>query len=214
MKETILSNLSRAVIACDPVAAETWAVKAMEEDIDPLEALDVLTDAIRQVGDGFEQEELFLPELVGASSAMQAAMPVLQEKIEASGAARQSLGVVVIGTVFGDIHTIGKTMVSTLCAAEGFDVHDVGVNVTAKGFIDGMKKYSADVLAMSALMTMTSPEIRKVLQTLEEQGLRDSVKVMIGGAGVTEAFAKDVGADGYDPTAPGAAKLARKLIGK
>jgi methanogenic corrinoid protein MtbC1 len=214
MSGTTLSNLSRAVIDCDPEAAEAWAAKALEEDIDPLETLEALTDAIRQVGDGFEREELFLPELVGASSAMQAAMPMLQERIEASGAARQSLGAVVIGTVFGDIHTIGKTMVSTLCAAEGFDVYDVGVNVTADGFVEGIRKYHADVLAMSALMTMTAPEIRKVMETLEEQGLRDSVKVMIGGAGVTEAFAEVVGADGYDPTAPGAAKLARRLIGR
>jgi 5-methyltetrahydrofolate--homocysteine methyltransferase len=166
------------------------------------------------VGDGFERDELFLPELVGAASAMQAAMPVLQEQVEKSGVVRQSLGVIIIGTVFGDIHTIGKTMVTTLCAAEGFEVHDLGVNVTAEGFIEGIKEYHADILAMSALMTMTVPQIRKVIHTLKEQGLRDQVKVLVGGAGVTESFAEAVGADGYDPTAPGAAKLARKLVGK
>lgn len=214
MKATVLDNLAKAVIEYDPTATEAWARTAVAEGIDPIQALDALTEAIRQVGDGFERDELFLPELVGAASAMQAAMPVLQEQIEKSGVVRQSLGVIIIGTVFGDIHTIGKTMVTTLCAAEGFEVHDLGVNVTAEGFIEGIKEYHADILAMSALMTMTVPQIRKVIQMLKEQGLRDQVKVLVGGAGVTESFAEAVGADGYDPTAPGAAKLARKLVGK
>lgn len=214
MKATVLDNLAKAVIEYDPTAAEAWARTAVAEGIDPIQALHALTEAIRQVGDGFERDELFLPELVGAASAMQAAMPVLQEQIEKSGVVRQSLGVIIIGTVFGDIHTIGKTMVTTLCAAEGFEVHDLGVNVTAEGFIEGIKEYHADILAMSALMTMTVPQIRKVIHTLKEQGLRDQVKILVGGAGVTESFAEAVGADGYDPTAPGAAKLARKLVGK
>lgn len=212
MKATVLDNLAKAVVEYDPTAAKTWAMTAVAEGIDPIQALDALTEAIRQVGEGFERDELFLPDLVGAASAMQAAVPVLQEQIEISGAVRQSLGVIVIGTVFGDIHTIGKTMVTTLCAAEGFEVHDLGVNVAAEGFIEGIKKYRADILAMSALMTMTVPEMRKVIHTLKEQGLRDRVKVLVGGAGVTESFAEAIGADGYDPTAPGAAKLARKLV--
>jgi len=214
MKRMVLGGLAEAVLAYDPEAATRWARQAVAEGIDPIEALNVLTDAIRQVGDGFETGELFLPELVGAAGAMQAAMPVLQEQIDRSGAVRQSLGVIVIGTVFGDIHTIGKTMVATLCAAEGFEVHDIGVNVTAEKFVDCIIATGADLVAISALMTMTVPEIRKVIRALEQKGLRDRVKVMVGGGGVTETFAEQVGADGYDPTAPGAAKLARKLVGK
>jgi methylmalonyl-CoA mutase cobalamin-binding domain/chain len=214
MKKVVLGGLAEAVLAYDPEAAIRWARQVVAEGIDPIEALNVLTDAIRQVGDGFETGELFLPELVGAAGAMQAAMPVLQEQIDRSGAVRQSLGVIVIGTVFGDIHTIGKTMVATLCAAEGFEVHDIGVNVTAEEFVDCIIGTGADIVAISALMTMTVPEIRKVIRALEQKGLRDRVKVMVGGGGVTEAFAELVGADGYDPTAPGAAKLARKLVGK
>jgi len=214
MKEMVLGRLAEAVLAYDPEGAEKWARQAVAEGIDPIEALSALTNAIRQVGDGFETGEMFLPDLVGAAGAMQAALPVLQEQIDKSGAARESLGVIVIGTAFGDIHTIGKTMVATLCAAEGFEVHDIGVNVTAEQFVDSVRKTGADLVAISALMTMTAPEIRKVIQMLSQEGLRDRVKVMVGGGGVTEWFAQQVGADGYDPTAPGAAKLARKLVGR
>jgi corrinoid protein of di/trimethylamine methyltransferase len=214
MTSMVLRKLAEAVIAYDPAGAEKWARKAVEEGIDPVEALNALTDTIREVGDGFEQGELFLPDLVGAASAMQAALPVLQKQMEKLGTTRESMGVIVIGTVFGDIHTIGKTMVSTLCAAEGFEVHDIGVNVTAEGFIDSVKRTNADIVAISALMTITAPEIRQVIQALKREGLRDRVKVMVGGGGVTESFAEQIGADGYDPTAPGAAKLARKLVGK
>ena len=120
----------------------------------------------------------------------------------------------VIGTVYGDIHSIGKTMVATLLQAEGFTVHDVGINVTAEQFVEAVRAHKPDVLAMSALMTMTSPEQRKVIENLKEQGLRDSVKIMVGGGAITQEFADTIGADGYDPTAPGAAKLARTLVGK
>jgi len=124
------------------------------------------------------------------------------------------LGIIVIGTVYGDIHTIGKTMVATLLIAEGFIVNDLGINVTSEHFVEGIKKYKADILAMSALMTTTAPEQRKVIETLKKDGLRDRVKIMIGGGAITQEFTNSIGADGYDPTAPGAVKLARRLIGK
>jgi len=123
------------------------------------------------------------------------------------------LGTVIAGTVFGDIHSIGKTMVCTLLTAEGFEVHDLGVNIKAEEFLEATKKYNADILAMSALMTMTASEQKKVIEYLKKEGLRDKIKIMVGGGAITEEFAKDVGADGYDPTAPGAVKLARRLIG-
>jgi len=213
VKATILENLGGSVLDMDPEMAASLAAKAIEEGVDPIEALEALTDAIRQVGDGFAKGELWLPELVGAASAMQSALPIIREAIVEAGATIQSLGTIVIGTVFGDIHTIGKTMVSTLCSAEGFEVYDLGVNVTPEEFVRGVEQYKADILAMSALMTMTAPEIRKVIDTLEQKGIRGQVRIMVGGAGVNEDFAQTIGADGYDPTAPGAAKLARHLIG-
>jgi len=152
--------------------------------------------------------------LVGAADAMSAATPIIDEEIARVGAKKESLGSAVIGTVYGDIHTIGKTMVATLLTAEGFAVEDLGINVTAEQFVEGVRKYEPDILAMSALMTMTAPEQRKIIETLKNQGLRDKVKIMVGGGAITQEFADSIGADGYDPTAPGAAKLARKLVAK
>jgi methylmalonyl-CoA mutase cobalamin-binding domain/chain len=126
---------------------------------------------------------------------------------------QQGLGVVVIGTVFGDIHDIGKNMVATLLRAAGFVVHDLGINITAAAFVDAVAKHNAQVLALSALLTTTAPEQKKVIELLREAGLREQVKVIVGGGGITAAFADSIGADGYDATAPGAVKLARRLLG-
>lgn len=209
-----LEELKKAITEYDREKAISSARQAVQERIDPIKALDAMTVAIRQVGEAFGKEELWLPELVGAADAMSAATPIIEEEIKRVGAKKESVGSVVIGTVYGDIHSIGKTMVATLLSAEGFAVHDLGINVTAEGFVEAVKKYKADILAMSALMTTTAPEQRKVTETLREEGLSDRVKIMVGGAAVTQEFAYSIGADGYAPTAPGAVKLARSLIGK
>jgi len=209
-----LENLKRAVIEYDTEGAASWARKIVEEKIDPITALDALTETIRQVGDRFSRGELWLPDLVGAADAMQAAMPILEEELKKTGAKRKVLGTVVAGTVFGDIHSIGKSMVCTLLVAGGFEVHDLGVNIKAEEFLEAMEKYQADILAMSALLTMTAPEQRKVIAALKEKGIREKVKVMVGGGAITAEFAESIGADGYDPTAPGAVELARRLVGR
>jgi len=214
MAVEILENLKRALMEYDSEAAARWARKAVEVKVDPIKALDALTEAIRQVGDGFARGELWLPDLVGAADAMQAATPVLEEELKRAGAKRQSLGTVVIGTVFGDIHSIGKDMVSTLLIAGGFEVRNLGVNIKAEEFIEAIEKYKADILAMSALLTTTAIEQKKAIDALKEKGIREKVKVMVGGGAITADFAKSIGADGYDPTAPGAVKLARRLVGK
>ncbi len=213
MSFDILNSLKKAILEYDEDEAANCARKVVEEGIDPVEAMNAMTVAIRQVGDGFGSGELFLPDLVGAADAMSAATPILEEEISRSGASRESLGIIVIGTVYGDIHTIGKTMVATLLSAEGFQVIDLGINVTAEGFIEGVKKHNANILAMSALLTTTAPEQRKVIDRLNKEGIRDKVKVIVGGGAITQEFADSIGADGYDPTAPGSVKLARKLIG-
>ena len=214
LSNDIFENLKKAIIDYDADKAASLAKKAVEEKIDPVKVLDVMTKAIRQVGDGFSRGELWLPDLVGAADAMSSAMPIIEEEIKRTGAKRESLGTIVAGTVFGDIHSIGKTMVCTLLVAEGFKVHDLGINIKAEQFLDAIKKYHANILAMSALMTMTAPEQRKVIKSLEKEGLRDKIKIMVGGGAITEEFTKDIGADGYDPTAPGAVRLARELVGK
>jgi len=213
LSKDIFQNLKKAIIEYDTERAASLAKEVMEKKIDPMKALDAMTEGIRQVGDGFGRGELWLPDLVGAADAMSSAMPIIEEEIKRTGAKRVSLGTVIAGTVFGDIHSIGKTMVCTLLTAEGFEVHDLGVNIKAEEFLEATKKYNADILAMSALMTMTAPEQKKVIEYLKKEGLRVKVKIMVGGGAITEEFAKDVGADGYDPTAPGAVKLARRLIG-
>jgi len=214
MRIETLEELKKAITEYDREKAISSARQAVQERIDPIKALDAMTVAIRQVGEAFGKEELWLPELVGAADAMSAATPIIEEEIKRVGAKKESVGSIVIGTVYGDIHSIGKTMVATLLSAEGFSVHDLGINVAAEGFVEAVKKYKADILAMSALMTTTAPEQRKVTETLREEGLSDRVKIMVGGAAVTQEFAYSIGADGYAPTAPGAVKLARSLIGK
>lgn len=211
MSKDIFQNLKKAIIEYDTERAASLAKEVMEKKIDPMKALDAMTEGIRQVGDGFGRGELWLPDLAGAADAMSSAMPIIEEEIKRSGAKRVSLGTVIAGTVFGDIHSIGKTMVCTLLTAEGFEVHDLGVNIKAEEFLEATKKYNADILAMSALMTMTASEQKKVIEYLKKEGLRNKIKIMVGGGAITEEFAKDVGADGYDPTAPGAVKLARRL---
>jgi len=168
MEDDIISNLRKAVWEYDKQGAIHWAGKALEEKIDPMEAIDALVEAIRQVGEGFGRGELWLPDLIGAADALQSAMPIIQEEIQRRGTRRESLGTVVIGSVYGDIHNIGKSMVGSLLTAEGFDVHDLGINVEAEKFLEGIEKHKADILAMSALLTSTAPEGKKVIDILEK----------------------------------------------
>jgi methanogenic corrinoid protein MtbC1 len=212
--DIILENFKKAIREYDNGLALETAKEVVEKKIDPLAAINVMTDAIREIGEAFGRGELWLPDLVGASDAMQAALPILDEEIKRRGEHRETRGTVVVGAVFGDIHSIGKTMVATLLTASGFQVVDLGVNVPAGRYIEAIKGHNADILAMSALMTTTISEQRKVIEELEKIDLREKVKVMVGGAAVTDEFAKVIGADGYDPTAPGAVELALKLIGK
>jgi len=215
MDNEILINLKKAIIEYDRKRAVDWANKAVEGKVDPITAIDAMTEAIRQVSDGFERGDLWLPDLVGAGDAMSRAVPIIEGEIKRRGERRkESAGVIVIGTVKGDIHDIGKNMVATLLTIDGFTVHDLGVNVSAEQFIERLKNNKVDILAMSALLTMTSREERRVIDTLREEGIRDKVKIMVGGGTITQEFADDIGADGYDSTAVGAVKLAKRLIGK
>lgn len=214
MESEILENLKRAVLEYDAKGAASWARKAVEEKIGPLKALDALTKAIREVGNGFGKGELFLPELVGAADAMLNATPIIEEEIKRTGAKRESVSTVVVGTVFGDIHNIGKSMVCTLLTADGFEVIDLGINVEVERFVEAVKKHKPGILAMSALLTMFTSEQKKVIEALKKEGIRNKVKIMVGGGAISEEFAQSIGADGYAPTAPEGVELARRLIGK
>ena len=212
MADEQYDRLRRAIVEYDNEAAADAAKAVVEEGLDPLEALHVMTESIRDIGDKFGKGELYLPDLVGASGVMLSAMPIIDEELQKRGKQRTGLGTVVAGTVYGDIHTIGKTMVATLLMAAGFSVYDIGVNIQPGTFVDAVMNQSADILCMSALMTMTAPEQRKTIEALKEKGIREKVKVMVGGSAITQEFADSIGADGYDPIAPGAVDLAKRLM--
>jgi methanogenic corrinoid protein MtbC1 len=213
MKDEILNGLHQAVLDYDGDAAEEYARRAVEEKVEPGRAIDALTGAIRQVGEGFACEELWLPDLVGAAEAFTQAIPILEEQLASMGKERDVLGKVVLGTVAADIHDIGKNMVRIFLTAEGFEVHDLGVNVPAEGFLEAVKEHEPDILAMSALLTLTAVQQKAVILALDAEGLRGRVKVIVGGGAVTAEFAEMIGADGYDPTAIGAVQVARRLVG-
>jgi methanogenic corrinoid protein MtbC1 len=213
LETEILGGLSSAIVECDSRAAGQWARKAVEARLDPLAAFDAMTAAMKEVGRRFDADECWLPELVGAADAMQAATPIIEEEIKRKGLAKRSLGTVVAGTVQGDIHSIGIQMVCTLLIGAGFDVHYVGIDVKAEDFVAAVRERCAGVLAMSALLTVTATEQKRVIELLKAEGLRDSVKVMVGGGAITDDFAARIGADGYEPSAVGAVALARRFVG-
>jgi 5-methyltetrahydrofolate--homocysteine methyltransferase len=186
--------------------------KSIEEKIDPLKIFNAMMLAIREIGDLFNSGELFLPDLIVASATMQSAIPLIEEEIDKTGAKAISKGTVAIGTVRGDVHSIGKNIVAALLRADGYRVIDLGVNVPAESFINSIESENAEILAMSALLTTTMREQGKVISAVKDRNLRSRVKIMVGGAPITELFAKEVGADGYASNGPGAVKLAKKLI--
>ena len=214
MTRDSIEELQRAIKEYKPELAINSTKTAIEEGIPPNEIFKAMTIAIREVGDHFGSGELWLPDLMGASDALTKAAPIVEEALQKTGGQRESLGNVVIGTVRGDIHNTGKNMVALLLTAEGFAVHDLGVDVSTDRFVSAVKEHNADILAMSALMTTTLTGMKEVIDSLKKEGIRDKIKVMIGGAPVTQQYADTIGADGYDPTAPGGAKLARKLLQK
>src|SRR4030042_2409923 len=213
MQNEILLNIREALINCNPKKTASLVQQGLEEHIAPMVIMDSLVEFIRQVGDEFGKGNLFLPELVGAAEAMERATIVIEAAVNYNEQVtkRKSLGVIVIGTVFGDVHTIGKSIVVALLKAEGFEVHDLGINVPTEKFVNSVKSLTPDILAMSALLTTTAPEARKVIDQLKKEGIRNNLKVLVGGGAVTDSFAKSIGADGYESTASGAVREARRL---
>jgi len=165
-----------------------------------------------EVGKRFSDGELFLPEMLMAAQAMKAGLEVLKPHL--SNFDMLYKGTVVIGTVKGDLHDIGKNLVAMMMEGAGFKIVDVGVDIGVEKFISAVKENHADMVALSALLTTTMPAMKDVIDALEEEGMRDGVKVIIGGAPVTQGFSQSIGADGYSPNAPGAVELAKKLLTK
>ena len=203
----------KAIINGSISDAQNLAKKAINEKKDLNEIVEDFSAAIRKVGDLFEEGDLFLPQLARSADAMGAAMEILMPLFE-KGETTRMLGKVVIGTIEGDIHDIGKTLVATMLTAEGFEVTDLGANVPISTFIDTAVKIKADIICISALLTTTMVGQKRLIDQLKEQKIRDNFKILIGGAPVTQQWVDEIGADGTAENAISAVKIAKKVLGK
>ena len=213
-KEQILENLATAILEGDETKARENAQEALASQMDPLEAVEEgLSRGMAVVGQRFENGEAYLPDLLIATETFKAAIEILQPEIEAQQKQMAKKGTVVIGTVRGDMHSIGKNIVATVLETNGYDVVDIGVDNPALQFIEQARKAKADVIALSSLMTTTMPAQREVIETLEEMGLRDLYFVIVGGGPVNQEWADEIDADGYGETAIHAVELVQELLG-
>ena len=212
--EEIFNAMTQSILDGDSDVAATLAKQAVEMGIDPLEAINQgFVPGVNFVGDQFSCGSMFLPELVMAGEAMKTAISVLEPEMTKRGTERKVYGKVVLATVQGDIHDIGKTLVGTMLAAYGFQVYDLGVDVPIPTIVAKAREVGADIVALSALLTTTMVRQRDVIEALEDIGLRSKVKVMVGGAPVTQEWVQQIGADGYSEDAVGAVNIAKKLMG-
>lgn len=204
-------KLHDAIVAGDHKMAQAATREALAEGIEPFELVSqYMIPAMDEVGRLFECEDYFVPELLLAGRAMKAALEIIRPLLAASGA--QPTGRVVIGTVKGDLHDIGKNLVASMLEGAGFEVTDLGADVAPDKFIQAIQEKGADIACLSALLTVTMPAMRTTIEAFKQAGVRDRVKVMIGGAPVTQHYANEIGADGYSENANGAVALARRLV--
>jgi corrinoid protein of di/trimethylamine methyltransferase len=214
MSSDFLTEIIASLVDGDPDATVAHTRAALAAGVEPLAIIEEgLVPGMRIVGEKFSCGEYFLPNLIVSASGMKQAMQALEPELRRRQQKLKSAGTVVIGTVKGDIHEIGKTLVGTMLAANGFDVHDLGVDVPTERFIAVVKETGAALIGLSALLTTTMDVQRKVIAALEQAGLRARVKVMVGGAPVSRKWADEIGADGYAEDAVGAVETAIRLVG-
>jgi 5-methyltetrahydrofolate--homocysteine methyltransferase len=210
--DPLIQSIQENVINGQKAPVESLVRQAIEAKLPPDEILNTgLIAAMKEVGARFEAGDFYVPEMLIAARAMQAGLAILKPHLVSGGI--QSAGKVVIGTVKGDLHDIGKNLVSMMLEGAGFEIFDLGTDVPPEKFITAIKENNAGLLGMSALLTTTMSNMKLVLTALKEAGVREQVKVMIGGAPVTDSFAKEIGADGYAPDASRAVTLAKSLMG-
>ena len=214
MSSELFAQMRQAIVEGEAERAAELAAEAVATGIDPLAAIDEgYVPGLRYVGEQFSAGEMFLPEMMLAARAMQRAVAVLEPEMARRNSVRAVLGRVVVGTVAGDIHEIGKNLVAMMLSASGFEVFDLGVDVPFERFVEKAAEVNADIVGVSALLTTTMTGQRNVVAALEGAGLRPRVKVIVGGAPVTRSWAAEIGADGYSEDAVGAVALARSLVG-
>jgi corrinoid protein of di/trimethylamine methyltransferase len=214
MNQDLFNLMSQSIVDGNPKAAALVAQAALDAGIDPLEAITKgFVRGVDQVGAAFTDGDAFLPELVMAGESMKAAVAVLEPEMHRRGTERKTLGRVVLATVEGDIHEIGKSLVGTMLAAAGFEVFDLGVKVPAVTILAKVREVNASIIGLSALLTTTMVRQREVIEALDKDGMRPGVKVMVGGAPVTREWVAQIGADGYSEDAIGAVAVAKQLMG-
>ncbi|MFC2064692.1 B12-binding domain-containing protein [Chloroflexota bacterium] len=214
MSAELFEKMAQSIIDGDSDISAELAREAIAQNIDPIQAITAgFVIGVNTVGDAFAAGDTFLPELVMAGEAMKAAVATLEPEMEKRGTQREMLGKVVLATVEGDIHEIGKSLVGTMLTASGFEVIDLGVDVKSAKLVEKVKEVDADILAMSALLTTTMVKQKEVIDLLDSEGLRRKVKVMVGGAPVTRDWVQRIEADGYSEDAIGAVNVAKELMG-
>jgi corrinoid protein of di/trimethylamine methyltransferase len=214
MVDKLLTGITASIVEGEPDKTVDLTRRAIEANVEPLTIIDEgLVPGMNVVGEKFQSGEYFLPHLIIAASGMQQAMELLEPELQARQEVVERAGTVVIGSVAGDIHEIGKSLVGTMMAANGFQVYDIGVDVPTETFVAKVQETGADVLGLSALLTTTMTVQRQIIEALEEAGIRDQVKVIIGGAPVNQEWADTIGADGYAEDAVGAIELVERLTG-
>lgn len=210
----LFQAMAQSIIDGDADVARDLALQAIERGIDPLEAINQgYVVGVNHVGNEFSCGNAFLPELVMAGEAMKTAVSTLEPEMAKRGTQREVFGKVVLATIQGDIHEIGKTLVGTMLSASGFKVYDLGVDVPVARILEKVREVDADIVGVSALLTTTMLRQRDVIEALDDVGLRPKVKVMVGGAPVTREWVHEIGADGYSEDAIGAVQVAMKLVG-
>jgi len=213
MSEELLKAMAQSIIDGEDEVAADLARQALEAGMNPLDAITKgFILGVNEVGDSFACGNVFLPELVMAGEAMKAAIAVLEPELKRLGTAREILGKVVLATVEGDIHEIGKSLVGTMLTAAGFEVYDLGVNVPADKIMAKVEEVDADIVGLSALLTTTMVRQKEVIEAMDKKGLRNKTRVMVGGAPVTSDWVQKIEADGYSEDAIGAVNTAKNLM--
>lgn len=214
-KDDLLKNMNEAIVAGDKAAAVALAAGAVRSGADLLEVIEKgFVPGLQKVGELWEQGDYFLPELISSAEAMKAAMAVLEPELDRMKIEARTGGKVVIGTVEGDIHDIGKNLVASMLQAGGFEVFDLGADVKLERFVEKAEAVGAGIICLSALLTTTMTNQRRLIGILRDMGLRDKYKVLVGGAPASRKWADEIGADGYAENAVAAVKLARTFIGR